>query len=52
MSLVEVVMNGVSYFYESKFQFKPGTEHLVNLIISNNPDQVKINIGGEIKDWK
>lgn len=50
--LVEVVMNGVSYFYESKFQFKPGTEHLVNLIISNNPDQVKINIGGEIKDWK
>ena len=50
--LVEVVMNGVSYFYESKFQFKPGTEHLVNLIISNNPDQVKINIGSEIKDWK
>lgn len=50
--LVEVVMNGVSYFYESKFQFKPGTEHLVNLIISNNPNQVKINIGGEIKDWK
>ena len=50
--LVEVVMNGVSYFYESKFQFKSGTEHLVNLIISNNPDQVKINIGGEIKDWK
>ena len=50
--LLEVVMNGVSYFYESKFQFKPGTEHLVNLIISNNPDQVKINIGGEIKNWQ
>ena len=49
---IEVVMKGVSYLYESKFQFKPGTEHLVNLIISNNPDQVKINIGGEIKDWK
>ncbi len=51
MPLVEVVMNGVSYLFESKFQFKPGTEHLVNLIISDNPDQVKINIGGETQGW-
>lgn len=51
MPIVEVVMNGVSYLFESKFQFKPGTEHLVNLIISDNPDQVKINIGGEIQGW-
>ena len=52
MPLIEVVMNGVSYLYESKFQFKPGTEHLVNLIISDNPDQVKIEIGGEIQNWQ
>ena len=52
MPLIEVVMKGVSYLFESKFQFKPGTEHLVNLIISDNPDQVKIDIGGEIVDWK
>ena len=51
MPLIEVVMKGVSYLFESKFQFKPGVEHLVNLIISDNPDQVKIDIGGEIKDW-
>ena len=50
--LVEVVMNGVSYMFESKFQFKPGVEHLVNLIITDNPDKVKIDIGGEIQDWK
>lgn len=50
--LIEVVMNGVSYLFESKFQFKPGTEHLVNLIISDNPDKVKIDIGGEIQDWQ
>lgn len=37
--------------YESRFQFKPGTEHLVNFIISDNPDQVKIEIGGEIQNW-
>lgn len=52
MPLIEVVMKGVSYLFESKLQFKPGTEHLVNLIISDNPDQVKIDIGGEIVGWQ
>lgn len=51
MPLIEVVMNGVSYLYESKFLFKPGTEHLVNLIISENPEQASINIGGEVQGW-
>ena len=49
--LVEVEMMGVSYLFESKFLFKPGTEHLVNLVISENPDKVKINIGGEKQNW-
>ena len=49
--LVEVIMKGVSFLFESKFLFKPGTEHLVNLVISENPDKVKINIGGEKQNW-
>ncbi len=49
--LLEVIMNGVSFLYESKFQFKPGTNHLVNLVIDKNPEQVKIEIGGEITSW-
>lgn len=52
MPLIEVVMKGVSYVYESTFQFKPGTEHLINLIISDNPEQIKIEVGGEIQDWQ
>lgn len=52
MPLIEVVMKGVSYVFESTFQFKPGVEHLVNMVISDNPDQVKIEIGGEIQDWQ
>lgn len=51
LPLIEVEIKGVSYIFESKFQFKPGTEHLVNLIISDNPDKVKIDIGGEIQGW-
>ena len=49
--LVEVVMKGVSYLYESKFLFKQGIQHNVLLSISKNPEQVKIEIGGEIENW-
>lgn len=49
--LVEVVMDGVSYLFESKFLFKPGVHHLVNLVIDKNPEQIKIEIGGEIVNW-
>lgn len=49
--LIEVLMNGVSFLYESKFQFKPGTNHLVNLVVDKNPEQVKIEVGGEITNW-
>lgn len=46
--LVEVLANGVSYLIESSFVFKAGTQHVMTVTLSNNPDQVKIEIGGEI----
>lgn len=49
--LIEVVMKGVSYLYESKFLFKQGTHHLVNLEVDKNPEQIKIDVGGEIVNW-
>ena len=49
--LIEVVMNGVSFLYESKFLFKSGIHHIVSLVVDKNPDQVKIEIGGEITNW-
>ena len=52
MPLIEVVMNNMSYLYESKFQFKPGMEQLVNLIIPNNPDNIRIDIAGDVKNWE
>lgn len=51
MPLIEVVMNDVSFLYESKFLFKPGIHHIVNLVVDKNPEQIKIEIGGEITDW-
>ena len=49
--LVEVVMKGVAYLVESRFVFKPGIQHTITVVISKNPEQVKIEIGGEIEDW-
>lgn len=50
--LVEIVFKDVSYMVETKFQFKSGTHHVLNITVNNNPDKVKIEIGGEIEnDW-
>lgn len=48
---IELVMNGISYMYEAKFLFKPGIQHTVNLVVSKNPDEIKIEIGGEMQSW-
>ena len=50
--LVEIIMKGVSYLFESKFLFKPGVDHLINLVITDNPEKVKIEVGGEVENWQ
>lgn len=47
--LVEVLTKDVSYLIESAFVFKTGTQHTLTITMNNNPDQVKIEIGGEIE---
>lgn len=49
--LVEVIMDGVSYMVSTPFVFKFGMQHTLNVTISKNPEQIKISIGGEMKDW-
>lgn len=50
--LIEVITDGISFIYDSKFLFKPGIHHMVNLVLDKNPEQVKIEIGGEIVNWE
>ena len=49
--LVEVEVNGTSFLYESMFNFKPGTQHIINFIIDKNPNQNLLSIGGEKTGW-
>ena len=50
--LLEIIFKDVSYMIESKFQFKTGMHHVLNVTLNNNPDKVKIEVGGEIEGWE
>lgn len=49
--LIEVITKGVSYMIERTFIFRQGTQHTINVILSDNPDRMRIEIGGEIEGW-
>ena len=49
--LVEVVIGNVSYLMEGTISYKPGMRHTITVTLEQNPEQIKINIGGEIGDW-
>ena len=49
--LVEIVCRGVSYMIESRFHFKTGVRHTFNVTMNDNPEQIKIDIGGEVEGW-
>lgn len=49
--LIEVLTSNVSYLMESRFVFRSGIQHSINIILDNDPAKVKIEIGGEIQGW-
>lgn len=49
--LVEVITGGVSYLMEGKISLKPGMRHTITVTLEKNPEQTKIDIGGEIVNW-
>ena len=51
LPLFEIVCGDVSYLLESKFHFKSGVCHTVNIVLSDNPERVRIDIGGEVTGW-
>lgn len=49
--LVEIITGGVSYLMEGKISLKPGMRHTITVTLDKNPEQTKIDIGGEIQNW-
>lgn len=50
--LIEIITKGVSYMIDRSFTFRPGTHHEIGVILSDNPEQIRIEIGGEKEGWK
>ena len=48
---IEFIANGVSFLLEDTFVFRAGKQHTINLTINANPDQIQVEIGGEIQGW-
>lgn len=48
---LEYIANGVSYLYEGTFVFKAGKLHTLELTINSNPDQIEIEVGGDVGEW-
>ena len=49
--LVEIICGQISYLFESTAQFKSGTVHTITITLSDNPEKVAIDIGGQIENW-
>lgn len=49
--LIEVVCGQVSYLFDSTVIFKSGMEHTITITLSDNPEKVAIEIGGQIENW-
>lgn len=52
LPLIEIVTGNISYLLESKFVFKRGMNHVVNIVIPNSPEQIKMDIGGTTQNWQ
>ncbi len=49
--LVEVVIGNVSYLMEGTISYKPGMRHTITITLEQDPEQIKITIGGQIEGW-
>ena len=46
---IELIAGNISYLLEDTFNFKAGVQHTITLTINSNPDQIHVDIGGEVE---
>ena len=49
--LVEVVIDNVSYLMEGKISFRQGYRHTIVVTLDKDPENIKIDLGGQIEGW-
>lgn len=52
MPFIEVTMGGISYLTEDMFSYLPGVQYNVAITLNSSPEQIEVEIGGEVTDWE
>ena len=52
MPFIEVVMGGISYLTENMFSYLPGVQYNVSITLNSSPEQIEVEIGGNIENWE
>ena len=52
MPFIEVTMGGISYLTEDMFSYLPGVQYSVAITLNSSPEQIEVEIGGEVTDWE
>lgn len=52
LPFVEIEMNGISYMTYDLFSYLPGVQYSVSITLNSSPEQIEVEIGGNLGDWK
>lgn len=52
MPFIEVTMGGISYLTEDMFSYLPGVQYSVSITLNSSPEQIEVEIGGNIENWQ
>jgi hypothetical protein len=52
LPFIEVAMGGISYLTEDMFSYLPGVQYSVSITLNSSPEQIEVEIGGNIENWK
>ena len=52
LPFVEIEMNGIAYMTYDLFSYLPGVQYSVSITLNSSPEQIEIEVGGNVGDWE
>lgn len=52
LPFVEIEMNGIAYMTYDLFSYLPGVQYNVSITLNSSPEQIEVEIGGNVDNWE
>lgn len=52
LPFVEIEMNGIAYMTYDLFSYLPGVQYNVSITLNSSPEQIEVEIGGNVDNWQ